>query len=350
MNRRTLLKSAAATSTLLAAPAVLGQIKDVLYVGVAHQDAASEAFMKPFTAKTGIEVRTAAPSKENSYTRFKVQVETGQYDIDAGMGTSFDTANLMLREGYVEPDLGLPEDLTSHFPAQAVRKHWLGFIFVPFVMAWKTGKAPDRLLTFADFFDTKTYPGLRGLRKRPNENIELALRADGVAPADIYKVLSTADGWDRAFAKLDQIKSNVDVWWGDDSTTPQLYLSGEVEICPTYWHRTFLMRKEGIDITSNFEGGFYNLAGWVIPKGNPKADLAREFIRFSMQPENYAEYVKRMPIGPLDTRALDQLDPEYAKQMPTNPEFFSKLAFMDADFWAKNRDAADERFAAWLLN
>jgi len=38
------------------------------------------------------------------------------------------------------------------------------------------------------------------------------LIADGVEPKDVYKVLGTPAGVDRAFKKLDTIKKNI-VWW-----------------------------------------------------------------------------------------------------------------------------------------
>lgn len=36
--------------------------------------------------------------------------------------------------------------------------------------------------------------------------------ADGVAPKDVYGVLATKEGQDRAFKKLDEIKSSIQ-WW-----------------------------------------------------------------------------------------------------------------------------------------
>ena len=36
--------------------------------------------------------------------------------------------------------------------------------------------------------------------------------ADGVRPTDVYKVLATPAGVDRAFKKLDTIKTDI-VWW-----------------------------------------------------------------------------------------------------------------------------------------
>ena len=50
------------------------------------------------------------------------------------------------------------------------------------------------------------------MRQGPKLNLELALMADGVAPDDVYKVLSTEEGVNRAFSKLDKIKPLIQ-WW-----------------------------------------------------------------------------------------------------------------------------------------
>ena len=59
------------------------------------------------------------------------------------------------------------------------------------VMAYNGDKLKDGPQTWADFWDTKKFPGKRGLRKGARYNLEFALMADGVKPADVYKVLAT---------------------------------------------------------------------------------------------------------------------------------------------------------------
>lgn len=58
------------------------------------------------------------------------------------------------------------------------------------------GSVPSRI---ADFFDTKTFPGRRGLRRDPRGTLEWALMGDGVAADQVYATLSTPEGVDRAF-------------------------------------------------------------------------------------------------------------------------------------------------------
>ena len=66
--------------------------------------------------------------------------------------------------------------------------------------------------TIADFFNVKKFPGKRGIHTWPNALIEMALLADGVAIKDVYKVMSTDEGIDRAFKMLDKIKDHAVFW------------------------------------------------------------------------------------------------------------------------------------------
>ena len=47
------------------------------------------------------------------------------------------------------------------------------------------------------------------MKKEPRYNLEMALMADGVPAEDVYKVLATKEGVDRAFKKLDNIKGST---------------------------------------------------------------------------------------------------------------------------------------------
>ena len=53
-------------------------------------------------------------------------------------------------------------------------------------------------------------------------------------PADVYKVLATQAGVDRAFKKLDTIKKDI-VWWEAGAQPPQLLASNEV-VMTTAWN------------------------------------------------------------------------------------------------------------------
>ena len=73
--------------------------------------------------------------------------------------------------------------------------------------------------------------------------MEWALLCDGVAKSDIYDVLATEEGQDRALAKLDTIKDDV-IWVSSGSDTPQLLADGEVIMGATYNGRLFSLIEE----------------------------------------------------------------------------------------------------------
>jgi len=93
-----------------------------------------------------------------------------------------------------------------------------------------TGKKPKSM---KDFFNVKKFPGKRGIHTWANALIEMALIADGVKASKVYDVMSTPEGIDRAFAKLDTIKDQV-VFWSAGSKPLELVSSGEVVMSLAY--------------------------------------------------------------------------------------------------------------------
>ncbi len=88
----------------------------------------------------------------------------------------------------------------------------VGAIVYNFVLAYDGDKIKDDApKSWADFWDVKKCPGKRALRKGPKTNLEIALMADGVPPADVYKTLATPAGVDRAFKKLDAAEAQPDL-------------------------------------------------------------------------------------------------------------------------------------------
>ena len=76
------------------------------------------------------------------------------------------------------------------------------------------------------------------MRSSPKTSLEFALLADGVKPDEVYNVLSTPEGVDRAFAKLDTIKSSL-VFWSSGGQPMQLLSSGEVVMTTSFTPATF---------------------------------------------------------------------------------------------------------------
>ena len=151
----------------------------------------------------------------------------------------------------------------------------------------KLGANPPK--SWADFFDVQKFPGKRGLRKGPKYALEFALMGDGVAPADVYKVLKTPEGVDRAFKKLGTIKDNI-VWWEAGAQPPQLLASGEVVMTAAYNGRIAaanMSDKRHFKIV--WPEYIYAVDSWVILKGSPNKANGLKFIAFASDPKRQAQ-------------------------------------------------------------
>ena len=207
-----------------------------------------------------------------------------------------------------------------------------------------------------DVFDLEAYPGKRSLQRRPIDNMEWALYCDGVAKEDIYDVLSTDEGVDRALAKLDTIKSEV-VWWSAGAETPQLLADGEVVMGSTFNGRLFsAIAEQNQPIGMLWDMQSFDLDGWIIPAGLPEDRLARalDFLRFATDTQRLADQAKFISYGPARASSAPlvgkhaELGIEMAPHMPTDPANATNVHIYDYEWWADNRDDIDAKFQAWL--
>ncbi|WP_306147964.1 MULTISPECIES: extracellular solute-binding protein [unclassified Roseibium] len=215
------------------------------------------------------------------------------------------------------------------------------------------GKEPDDI---CDVFDLEAFPGKRSLEKRPINNMEWALLCDGVAKEDVYDVLETEEGQDRAFAKLDSIKDNV-VWWSAGAETPQLLADSEVVIGSTYNGRLFaLIEEQKQPVKMLWDAQVFDLDGWIIPTGLSEERLARvkDFVKFATDTQRLADQAKYISYGPARKSSAPlvgqhaSLGIDMAPHMPTDPENAKNTFLYNYEWWADYRDDLDAKFQAWL--
>eukprot|EP01038_Epipyxis_sp_PR26KG_P018123 gene18123-25479_t len=229
----------------------------------------------------------------------------------------------------------------------AVNECAVGIFVWSTVMAYNGDKLKTPPTSWADFWDTKKIPGKRGMRKGARYNLEFALLADGVKPADVYKVLATKDGADRAFKKLAELKPHIQ-WWEAGAQPPQYLASGDVVMSSAYNGRIAAVQKES-NLKVVWNGGIYDFDAWAIPKGLAKdrADAAKKFIAFSVQPQQQKIYSENIAYGPANTQAVPLLAKDVLKDMPTTPENIANQVQIDVSFWADNGEQLEQRFNSW---
>ncbi len=215
------------------------------------------------------------------------------------------------------------------------------------------GETPSEI---CDVFDLETFPGQRSLERRPHNNMEWALICDGVAQEDVYDVLETEEGQQRAFDKLDTIKDQT-VWWTSGADTPQLLADGEVVFGSTYNGRLFsLIAEQDQPVEMMWDTQSYDLDGWIIPEGLEEEDLNRvkDFLWFATDTQRLADQAKYISYGPARDSSAPlvgqhaELGIEMAPHMPTNPDNASNAFVQNYLWWADYRDDLDAKFQAWL--
>ncbi|WP_095588873.1 ABC transporter substrate-binding protein [Actibacterium ureilyticum] len=334
----------------------------VMSWGGAYTKSQVEAYHKPFTAETGITVNSV--DADNPATPIKAQVEAGNVSVDV--------ADVELSDAIRLCDEGLLEEidttlLTAAPDGTPATEDFIDGSLHDCAVAnivWTTliGYDKDKLggtepTSIADFFDLEKYPGKRGMRKAAKTTLEMALMGDGVPAAEVYEVLATDEGVDRAFAKLDSIKDEV-IWWEAGAQPPQLLADGEVTMTVVWNGRIFnAIAEEGKPFGLLWDGQIYDLDLFVVPKGAPNKDEAMEFIKFSTATEQLANQASWIPYGPARKSSIEKVgsfhsDPsiDMKVHMPTTEEHLANAVQNDFEFWVDYDAELNERFNAWLAN
>jgi putative spermidine/putrescine transport system substrate-binding protein len=213
------------------------------------------------------------------------------------------------------------------------------------------GNNPSKL---ADVFDLAGFPGKRSLEQKPIGNLEWALIADGVDPDAVYDVLSTPEGVEQAFAKLDTIKDQT-IWWTKGAQPPQLLADGEVVIASAYNGRLFsAIEEEKQPIAMLWDWQVFDLDGWVVPAGGKNVEVVMTYLKWATDTQRLADQAKFISYGPARKSSAPlvgkhaDLGIDMGPHMPTNPENAKTTLLFNYVWWADHRAELDERFQAWL--
>ena len=327
--------------------------------GGAFSQSQIEAYQKPFMKKTGIKVNAEVYNGGLAEIRAQVQSGNVTWDVvdvekqdltggcDEGLFELIDPAMLA-----PAPDGTLAKD---DFLPGAIHECGVATIVWTTIVAYDKTKFPgEKPSKLADFFDVKKFPGMRGISKRPVVAMEFALMADGVPPAEVYKTLSTPEGIDRAFKKLDSIKENL-IFWEAGAQPPQMLADGEVVMTTAYNGRIFNAQvKENKPFEIIWDHQVYNMDYYSIPKGTKNKKTALEFLKFSTSTQALADQASWISYGPSRKSSVPLIktytgtDIQMGPHMPTAPQNFKNALATDDEWWADHQDEVLKRYSAWM--
>jgi len=316
----------------------------VMSHGGSNKDAQVKAFYEPWSAQTNIKIIAGEFSGELS--RLKVMVDTGS--------VSWDVAELESAERMRACEEGLLEDysaepsivaLKNKLMPEAIQPCAIGFFVWSTVLTYNADLLKTAPTGWADFWDLKRFPGKRGLRRIAKYTLEFALLADGVKPEDIYKVLATAEGQNRAFAKLDEIKEHIQ--WGEAGAQAiQSLAAGDVVMSPAYNGRVAAVQNE-INLHMIWSGGIYDMDFFIIPRGAKNIDQVIDFIASVLQSDAQKNFAEQIFYGPVNLEAAMQINEKLRNNMPTYAPNLKQQIILDTAFWADHQEELEQRFNAW---
>ena len=355
------MKKILTLSTALTAVAFAAQADvTVMSWGGAYTQSQVEAYHKPFTAATGINV--VSVDSDNPAPSIKAMVEAGNVTVDVGDVEYADAIRLcddgMLEEIDASMLPPAPDGTAAvdDFLPGALTDCAVSTIVFSTVYAYDTTKFPEGPTTIADFFDLEKFPGKRGMRKGAKANLEMALMGAGVPADQVYEVLGTPEGVDKAFAELDKIKKDT-IWWEAGAQPPQLLADGEVAMTTAYNGRIFAAAvAEGKPFQTVWDGQVYEYDLFVIPKGAPNKDQAMEFVKFATSTQALADQAKWISYGPARKSSgplvglYQDGKTEMAPYMPTAEANLGNALASSYEFWVDHDAELNERFNAWLAS
>ncbi len=323
------------------------QARDLTVVswGGSYQDAQRKIYFEPFAKKSGKPLLEESWDGGIGVVAAKVKAGTPNWDV---IQVEAEELSLGCADGFYEKiDWSKVGGKDKFLPA-AVSDCGVGAIVWSTALSYDANRLKEAPKSWADFWDVTKFPGKRGLRRGPKYALEFALMADGVKVDDVYKVLGTPEGVDRAFKKLDQLKPHI-VWWEAGAQPLQLLASGEVVMTSAYNGRVSGINKtEGRNFKVVWPGSLYAIDSWVILKNSPNKDAGMDFITFASAPENQVKLPEYIAYGLPNKEAASRVAPELQKDLPTAPENLAGAAVLNTDFWVDNIEELNKRFNAWL--
>ena len=298
------------------------------------EEARQKVFWAPFEEKTGVKV---------------ISADAGSLAVPMLQGevpTKWDAVHGSIQESYAaqlhgkKPLPKLPkvawEDLVT--PKKFQPYMWQSFFlgYVPgMIEGTFSGTQP---VTWADFFDTKKFPGKRAWPAEyfTGGTMEAALFASGVEPDEIYPI-----DYEKATAKIAEIFDDLVIY--TEYAQAQTFLTSKtasMSFAPNgLWKE---LEDKGISMQVLWDApAVIDTNGMNIMPEAPNLDAVEALAAFCNQPKLQAEFAEITDYGPPSKEAFEYLEPEVEENLPNSPK--RKTKFYDNPIWNAKHQPETEK-------
>ena len=333
--------SSATTATSGSSPNLSGKTAVMQTFGGDIDKAIKAHYTDPVDQATGLQTTIGNPT---DYAKLTTQVKTQNVEWTTVQGDAFfSLANcgklLESMKGKVDTSEIDPKYLTDDcsIPGET-------YFYLPMYDANKFKSAPPS--SWADFFDTKKYPGKRGVFGAYvfNGMLEGALIADGVPPDQLYPL-----DVERARKKIGSIKGDIK-FYDSLAQATQLMESGEVAMIVDIPADGVKANQNGANFKPMWNQPMESWDAYFAPKGT-NTEAAAALLQRVSTAEAQGGVASDSPTNGVTTKenlAKAPTDP-MVKEFSPNVDDHAKTAIvLDQAWWAKNLDEVTTKWTDFV--
>jgi spermidine/putrescine-binding protein len=312
---------------------------------------AVDAILKDFTAQTGIKATGVTLSDTDAGAKMQLIARTGNAPYDVVLGMGLDVFNITEKSGiYADIDTSKwnGATLAAMQEAKLIDKDYAVSQDTAGLLIYGAKVADNPPKTWADFFDTKTFPGNRGMASGGLGvpiNFEYALVAAGVDPSKLYPL-----DYDKALKKLDGISGNL-VLWDNAPKGIQDLVNGDTVMAWAFAPAALGALKAGQDIHLAAPPGTGVIRGvGVVLKNGPNGHVGQEFLEWWFRPENQKKYTELTNFGIVvpSKEVLKQFSKQDSQYMPFSGAHPENYRTLDYKYYTAEGDLGQSNLAKTL--
>ena len=249
--------------------------------------------------------------------------------------------------GTLYEKLTIPNIDKSQFAPGVIGDCYITDFRYSIVLSYNKDKWPDAATapkTLADFFDTKKFPGKRGIVPTVQDGfLETALLAAGVSPKKMYPL-----DVDKALGEWDKIKSDT-IFAANPGALLQAATSKQVDMQLLVQARSKALLDTGANVGVIWDKTVTSLDGLAIPKGSPYKEQIEQFFSFLLQPDQSAKFAELSGAAPSNDKAKPVYTANGNAVNAFGPANTGKVTMqVDAAYWGKNYNQVQAKVTQWL--
>jgi putative spermidine/putrescine transport system substrate-binding protein len=280
--------------------------------GGTTEDARRAAFWDPFTERTGVKV-VPADIPGNLGNQMLAGEVPAKWDAFHGSPSESLTARLNGKKELPKvPQIAYEDLLPAEYQPYAWQSFFVGY--VPAVLPGTfTGEQPQ---TWADFFDTKKFPGKRSWPAKfyTSGTHEAALLADGVAPDEMYPL-----DIERAHAKIESLLDDLVVY--EEFPQAQSFLTSKtvsISYGPNGLWKGLMDKNVELEVLWSMTPVLQPNSMCIMPDA-PDLDAVMALAAYCNDPDRQAKFALQTSYGPPSEAAFEKMSEADRQTLPNAP-------------------------------